>query len=134
MTNDDNPAGWPAFLQRTDVQITLTRGGTALLLLSVLAVQPVVAQNSGAAFCQTNMALTIRNLFTIIQFGATIGGLIALGAIVATPMIRRADLKKEIKGSQKSGDCLGRHRRPARNGDYPVPPHDVVAGGVSCGF
>jgi len=68
MTNDDNPAGWPAFLQRTDVQITLTREEPHCFS-SVLAVQPVVAQNSGAAFCQTNMALTIRNLFTIIQFG-----------------------------------------------------------------
>jgi len=135
MTNDDNPAGWPAFLQRTDVQITLTRGGTALLLLSVLAVQPVVAQNSGAAFCQTNMALTIRNLFTIIQFGGPlIGGLIALGAIVATPMIRRADLKKEIKEVRNQGIVWGVIVAPLGTGIIQFLLNVVVAGGVSCGF
>lgn len=106
-----------------------------MLLLSVLAVQPVVAQNSGAAFCQTNMALTIRNLFTIIQFGGPlIGGLIALGAIVATPMIRRADLKKEIKEVRNQGIVWGVIVAPLGTGIIQFLLNDVVAGGVSCGF
>lgn len=71
------------------VRTILMRSAVVALLLSVFVVQPAVAQGSGAAFCQTDMATTIKNLFTIIQFGGPlVGGLIALGAIVATPMTR----------------------------------------------
>jgi len=101
----------------------------------VLAVQPVVAQTSGAAFCSTDMALTIKNLFTIIQFGGPlIGGLIALGAIVATPTIRRADLKKEVKEIRNQGIVWGVIVAPLATGIIQFLLNDVVAGGVSCGF
>ena len=106
-----------------------------MLLLSVIAVQPVIAQGSGAAFCDTNMALTIKNLFTIIQFGGPlIGGLIALGAIVAMPTIRRADLKKEVKEIRNQGIVWGVIVAPLGTGIIQFLLNDVVAGGVSCGF
>jgi len=91
MTNDDNPAGWPAFHKRTDVQIAL-RGGTALLLLSLLAVQPVVLHRTAVRRSAKQIWRSpFRDLFTIINSGAIIGGLIALRSGVATLMIRRAD-------------------------------------------
>jgi len=135
MTNHDSPADWPVILTRTDVQTRLVQSGTTILLLSLLAVQPVVAQNSGAAFCETDMAQTIENLFTIIQFGGPlIGGLIALGAIVATPTIRRADLKKEVKEIRNQGIVWGVIVAPLGTGIIQFLLNDVVAGGVSCGF
>jgi len=113
----------------------LLRSAFAALLLGVLAVQPVMAQSSGAAFCETNMAATIKNLFTIIQFGGPlVGGLIALGAIVATPMTRRADLKKEVKEIRNQGIIWGVIVAPLGTGIIQFLLNDVVAGGVSCGF
>lgn len=134
MTNYDMPA-LSAIQLRTDARTVLLRSATAALLLGVLAVQPVVAQSSGAAFCQTDMATTIKNLFTIIQFGGPlVGGLIALGAIVATPMTRRADLKKEVKEIRNQGIIWGVIVAPLGTGIIQFLLNDVVAGGVSCGF
>jgi len=135
MTNYDLPAVLSASQRRSDVRTILIRSGMTMLLLGLLAVQPVVAQSSGAAFCQTDMATTIKNLFTIIQFGGPlVGGLIALGAIVATPMTRRADLKKEVKEIRNQGIIWGVIVAPLGTGIIQFLLNDVVAGGVSCGF
>lgn len=135
MTNHDRSAGWPTIQTRIDFQTLLVRSGTTILLFSLLVVQPVVAQSSGEAFCQTDMALTIQNLFTIIQFGGPlIGGLIALGAIVVTPTIRRADLKKEVKEIRNQGIVWGVIVAPLGTAIIQFLLNDVVAGGVSCGF
>jgi hypothetical protein len=105
------------------------------LLLSVFAVQPAVAQSTGTAFCQTDMATTIKNLFLLIQFGGPlVGGLIALGAIVAIPITRRADLKKEVKEVRNQAIVWGIIVAPLGTGIIQFLLNDVVAGGVSCGF
>lgn len=135
MTQDDLPADSPAFLTWNNTRMAIFQSVAATFVLGLVAVQPAVAQTSGMAFCQTDMAITIKNLFTIIQFGGPlIGGLIALGAIVATPTIRRADLKKEIKEIRNQGIVWGVIVAPLGTGIIQFLLNDVVAGGVSCGF
>ena len=64
----------------------------------VLFVGTAAAQSPGEAFCNTDMAQTIQNVFTIIQFGGPmLGGVLALGATVGLPFVRRSDWKKELK-------------------------------------
>ncbi|GAB7093934.1 hypothetical protein JCM30237_10860 [Halolamina litorea] len=135
MTKHDPTAGLSAILTQNSVRTAILQSVATAFVLSLLAVQPAVAQTSGMAFCQTDMATTIKNLFTIIQFGGPlIGGLIALGAIVATPTIRRADLKKEIKEIRNQGIVWGVIVAPLGTGIIQFLLNDVVAGGVSCGF
>ncbi|MFC6795373.1 hypothetical protein ACFQFH_14970 [Halobaculum halobium] len=67
------------------------------MLFAIVAIAPVQAQTTGTAFCETDMVATIKNVFTLIQFGGPlIGGVIALGATVALPAVSRADRKKEL--------------------------------------
>lgn len=105
------------------------------LLVGLLAVQPASAQSTGTAFCETNMADTVRNLFTIIQFGGPlIGGVLALGATVATPTIRRADVKKELKEIRNQGFVWGVIIAPLGTSIIQFMLNNVVAGGASCSF
>ena len=104
-------------------------------LLSVVAVDPVLAQSVGNDFCSTDMAETVRNVFTIIQFGGPLlGGTIFLGATVATPAVRRADLKKEIKEIRNQGLIWGVIVAPLATVILQFLLNNVVAGGASCGF
>ena len=81
------------------------------------------------------MATTIGNLFTLIQFGGPlIGGVIALGAIVAIPTVRRADLKKELKEIRNQGIIWGVIVAPLGTTIITFLLNNVVAGGSSCGF
>lgn len=135
MIRNDAPAIWSEISMQNGVRTAALRGGGTILLLSLVAVQPALAQETGAAFCETNMALTIKNLFTVIQFGGPlVGGLIALGAMVALPTIRRADLKKEVKEIRNQGLVWGVIVAPLGTGIIQFLLNDVVAGGVSCGF
>ena len=135
MTRNDGPTIKSEIPLLNGVRTGALHGGGAILLLSLVAVQPVLAQETGAAFCDTNMALTIKNLFTVIQFGGPlVGGLIALGAMVAIPTIRRADLKKEVKEIRNQGLVWGVIVAPLGTGIIQFLLNDVVAGGVSCGF
>lgn len=69
-----------------------------VLAAVVLFAAPVAAQSPGQAFCNTDMAQTIQNVFTLIQFGGPmLGGVLALGATVSLPYIRRSDWKRELK-------------------------------------
>lgn len=114
-----------------------TVGGTLLtgVLLSVVAVDPVLAQSVGTDFCSTDMAETVRNIFTLIQFGGPlIGGTIFLGATVATPAVRRADLKKEIKELRNQALVWGVIVAPLATVILQFILNNVVAGGASCGF
>lgn len=107
----------------------------SLLVTSILAVHPVSAQSSGTAFCQTNMADTVRNIFTIIQFGGPlVGGVLALGATVATPAIRRADIKKELKEIRNQGFLWGVIVAPLGTAIIQFTLNNIVAGGASCSF
>ena len=105
------------------------------LLLAVFAVAPVSAQSSGTAFCETELAETIKNVFTLIQFGGPlVGGVIALGATVAIPTVRRADLKKELKEARNQGLIWGVLVAPLGTTIVAFLLNNVVAGGASCGF
>lgn len=105
------------------------------LLLTLVAVQPAHAQSSGLAFCGTAMAQTIKNLFTLIQFGGPlIGGVIALGATVAIPTVRRTDLKKELKEARNQAVVWGVIVAPLGTTIVGFLLNNVVAGGASCGF
>jgi len=81
------------------------------------------------------MADTIRNLFTLLQFGGPlIGGVIALGATVALPAIRRADSKKLLKSMRAQGVIWGVIVAPLGTTILQFVLTSVVAGGSSCSF
>lgn len=102
-----------------------------LLLLST----PALAQSPGAAFCQTALAQTIKNLFSVIQFGGPlVGGVIALGATVALTSVRRSDLKREIKELRNQGIIWGVIVAPLGTVIIQFILNNVVAGGGSCAF
>ena len=107
----------------------------SVLAFSTVAVDPVAAQTVGAAFCESAMATTVKNLFTVIQFGGPlIGGVLALGATVAIPTIRRADMKKELKEIRNQGVIWGVIVAPLATTILQFILNNVVAGGTSCGF
>ena len=104
------------------------------LLLGIIAVEPAAAQ-VGNDFCTTDMATTIKNLFSVIQFGGPlIGGTLFLGATVATPAIRRADTKKELKELRTQALIWGVIVAPLATAILQFLLNNVVAGGASCGF
>ena len=107
----------------------------SVVVAVTLLADPVAAQSSGPAFCGTDMATTIRNVFTLIQFGGPlVGGTIALGAIVATPYVRRADAKREIKEVRNQAIIWGLIVAPLATTIVGFLLNEVVAGGASCGF
>lgn len=107
----------------------------SILFVGLLAVDPVSAQESGTAFCETDMAATVRNIFTIIQFGGPlVGGVLALGAMVATPTVRRADVKKELKEIRNQGFIWGVIVAPLGTSIIQFALNNVVSGGASCSF
>jgi hypothetical protein len=121
----------------------MRRALLATVLFAPVAVDPVLAASTatqtaagpGTAFCQTAIAETIKNLFTIIQFGGPlVGGVIALGATVATPTIRRADLKKELKAMRNQALVWGVIVAPLGTAILQFLLNNVVAGGASCSF
>ena len=106
------------------------------LLPLILFVGTAAAQSStGSAFCGTEMAETIKNIFTLIQFGGPlIGGVLALGATVAIPFVRRSDWKKEMKTIRNQGLLWGVIVAPLVTTIIQFILNNVVAGGTSCGF
>jgi hypothetical protein len=119
-----------------------TRWQTRLLvrLIPALAaftlfVAPAAAQSSGQAFCNTDMAQTIQNVFTIIQFGGPmLGGVLALGATVGLPFVRRSDWKKELKEIRNQGLVWGVIVAPLGTQILSFILNNVVAGGNACAF
>jgi hypothetical protein len=104
------------------------------VLLGSFAVEPVLAQSVGNSFCTTDMAETIRNVFTIIQFGGPlIGGTIFLGATVALPVVRTVDLKREIKELRTQGLVWGVIVAPLATAILQFLLNNVVSGGAGCG-
>lgn len=105
------------------------------LLLSLVAVDPALAQTSGEAFCETDMALTIKNIFSIIQFGGPlIGAVVALGTTVTMTTVRRADLKKEMKEARNQAVLWGIIVAPLGTAIVQFILNNVVVGATSCGF
>ena len=116
---------------------TLSVRSVVLVLVGVtiFAVQPVAAQSTGTAFCASQLADTIRNVFTLIQFGGPlIGGVLALGATVFIPTVRRVDLKKELKEVRNQGIIWGVIVAPLGTEILQFILNNVVAGGSSCAF
>jgi len=113
-------------------------GRSVVLILSlVLFVGSAVAQSGGAgsAFCGTEMVQTIKNIFTVIQFGGPlIGGVLALGATVAIPFTRRSDWKKEMKSVRNQGLLWGVIVAPLGTEIVQFILNNIVVGGTSCGF
>lgn len=108
-----------------------------VILPPVLFVGPAVAQSGGAgtAFCGSEMAQTVKNIFDIIQFGGPlIGGVLALGATVAVPFARRSDWKKEMKSIRNQGVLWGVIVAPLGTEIVQFILNNIVAGGTSCGF
>ncbi|WP_435349191.1 hypothetical protein [Haloarchaeobius sp. HRN-SO-5] len=106
-------------------------GGLALSVFTT----PALAQETGTQFCATDMAQTIRNVFSVIQFGGPlIGGVLALGATVSMPMIRRSDLKMELKEIRNQGVLWGIIVAPLATVIIQFILNNVVAGGTSCAF
>lgn len=111
------------------------RGLSAVGILAVVAVDPAVAQATGDAFCETMLAETIRNLFTVIQLaGPLIGGLLALGATVTMPVVRKPEAKKNMQTVRNQGVVWGVIVAPLGTTIIQFLLSNVVAGGVSCGF
>lgn len=107
----------------------------AVLLGGLLAVQPAVAQTGPAAFCGTALADTLKNIFTLIQFGGPlIGGVIALGATVSLPIVRRSDFKLELKEARNQAIIWGVIVAPLGTTIVAFLLNNIVAGGSSCGF
>jgi hypothetical protein len=126
----------PRFVSRIAAVIRSARiAGIGVLLGGLLLAEPALAQSTGVAFCETDMAQTVKNLFTIIQFGGPlIGGVIALGATVSIPVIRRADTKKELKETRNQALVWGVLVAPLGTAIVQFLLNNVVAGGTSCGF
>lgn len=113
-------------------RVVLLGGGLALL---VIATEPALADPVGSEFCDTNMAETIKNIFSIIQFGGPLlGGTLALGATVVVPYIRRADLKKQLKETRNQGVVWGVIVAPLATAIIQFILGTIVVGGTSCSF
>ncbi|WP_174786362.1 MULTISPECIES: hypothetical protein [Haloprofundus] len=81
------------------------------------------------------MAQTIKNLFTLIQFGGPlVGGVIALGTTVALPTVRRADFKQELKEARNQAVIWGVIVAPLGTAIIGFLLTEVVSGGASCAF
>lgn len=107
----------------------------AALALLVVAVDPALAQASGLAFCETQLAETIKNLFTLLQFGGPlVGGVIAIGSTVAIPTVRSVDQKRELKEARNQAVVWGVIVAPLGTTIIAFLLDNVVAGGASCGF
>jgi hypothetical protein len=103
--------------------------------LFTLVAHPAAAQSVGESFCETALAETLMNLFQVIQFGGPlVGGVIALGATVVLPTVRRSDLKREIKELRNRGILWGVIVAPLGTTIIQFLLSNVVAGGASCSF
>lgn len=95
----------------------------------------VLAQSPGSSFCTTALAETLKNIFSVIQFGGPlIGGVVALGAAVALSVARRSDHKRELKELRNQGLIWGVVVAPLGTVIIQFILNTIVAGGASCTF
>jgi len=117
--------------RRLSVRSLLIAGG----ILSIVAVDPALAQTAGKEFCETDMATTIKNVFSLIQFGGPlIGAVVALGTTVSMTAVRRADLKKELKEARNQAVVWGIIVAPLGTAIVGFLLNNVVEGASSCGL
>jgi hypothetical protein len=136
MTDDMHPptdASLPRESSRWRTRLLARLVPTVVLL--TLLIGTAAAQSPGQSFCNTDMAQTIQNIFTLIQFGGPLlGGVLALGATVVLPFVRRSDWKKEMKEIRNQGLLWGVIVAPLGTQIIAFILNNVVAGGSSCGF
>lgn len=114
---------------------SLRSAALATIVGGTIAVDPALAQSSASSFCDTAMADTIRNIFTIIMLGGPlIGGVIALGATVVLPTVRRSDRKLELKEMRNQGIIWGVIVAPLGTALIGFILNNIVVGGSGCGF
>jgi hypothetical protein len=124
----------PVYLARPYIRIALLLVAFIGLCTGTVAAQEETP-SPGSAFCDTEMAATIQNIFTIIQFGGPlVGGALALGATVAMPVVRRSDRKKGLRTVQMQGLLWGVIVAPLGTEIVQFILDNVVVGGTSCGF
>jgi len=137
MTDETKPS--------TDVSLGNEHGGRiegrligllpAIAFLTLFVGTAAAQSSPGSAFCSTDMAQTIKNIFRLIQFGGPLlGGVLALGATVGLPFVRRSDWKKELKEIRNQGLLWGVIVAPLGTQIVAFLLNNVVAGGSSCGF
>ncbi|MFB6192343.1 MAG: hypothetical protein ABEI11_03380 [Haloarculaceae archaeon] len=81
------------------------------------------------------MATTIKNVFTVIQFGGPlVGGVLALGATVTLPMSGRSDRKQRLMEIRNQGLLWGVLVAPLGTEIVGFLLNNVVSGGSSCAF
>lgn len=107
----------------------------SFVILIVVATDPVLAQSVSDSFCDTALVKTGKNILTVIQFGGPLlGTILAVGASVVQPAIRRSDHKKEIKDVRSQALIWGIIVAPLSITIVQFLLNSVVAGGASCGF
>lgn len=119
--------------------MTAPRRGVSVWELGVLTLaalaDPALAASVGENFCGTALAETLRNIFTLIQFGGPlIGGVVALGETVGLSVARQADRKVELKDLRNQGLVWGVVVTPLGSIIIQFILNNVVAGGASCAF
>ena len=136
MTDRNTPSTVESLVSATTLDHVRNLAQLALVFAGlVLFVGTAAAQSPGEAFCNTDMAQTIQNIFTLIQFGGPLlGGVLALGATVALPFVRRSDWKKEMKGIRNQGLLWGVIVAPLGTQILSFILNNVVAGGNACAF
>lgn len=106
-----------------------------VLFVGVAAAQTNATGGTGSAFCGTAMATTIKNVFTVIQFGGPlVGGVLALGATVTLPMSGRSDRKQRLMEIRNQGLLWGVLVAPLGTEIVGFLLNNVVSGGSSCAF
>jgi hypothetical protein len=136
MTDEiDTPTDASPSISTRFVRALPIHGTMLAIVVLVLFVGPVAAQTPGEAFCDTDMAQTIQNIFTLIQFGGPmLGGVLSLGATVILPFVRRSDWKKEMKEIRNQGLLWGVIVAPLGTQIIAFILNNVVSGGSTCGF
>lgn len=123
-------SGWQDRWRRLGASVVLGLGSLVLL-----ASRPVAAQSTSEAFCATPLVETLGNLLQVIQMGGPLlGGIVALGATVTMPMVRRTDVKRELKNARNQGIIWGVIVAPLATTIISFLLQHVVVGAASCGF
>jgi hypothetical protein len=127
-------AGAPATVNARWLMSGAINVGVTLVGISVFS-GIVLAQPTGSSFCTTALAETLKNIFSVIQFGGPlIGGVVALGSAVALSFVRRSDYKRELKELRNQGLIWGVVVAPLGTVIIQFILNTVVAGGASCTF
>lgn len=133
-----SPNGKPDFRTAISNAIVSNRrlrlGVTTVLGLSLIGVEPVVAQNAGADFCASQLADTIRNIFNLIQWGGPLlGGVIAIGSMVLMP-VSSVERKVRLKEMRNQAIVYGVIAASLGTLILRFILNNIVVGGLSCGF